>query len=68
MFSHLAANCGDPSPPPDSYLEPYTSTTEGARVNIVHVCQNGQLAVEETVCSSVGEWESVNGDACSVNN
>ena len=57
IMSYMTANCGDPSPPSNGYLEPYTSTTEGARVNIVHVHQNGQLAVEEIVCSSDGQWE-----------
>ena len=57
-------NCGDPFPPLDGYLEPYTSTLEEAKVNVVHVCQDGQLAVEESVCSSHGQWEVFNGSAC----
>ena len=60
----LAANCGDPSPPSDGYLEPYTSTSEGARVNRVHVCQNGQVETEEIVCNSDGQWEVSRSNAC----
>jgi hypothetical protein len=59
----MSVNCGDPSPPSDGYLEPYTSTIEGTEVNRVHVCQNGQLTVEEIVCDSDGQWESANGSA-----
>ena len=66
-FSSNTANCGDPSQPSDGYLEIYTSTSLGARVNIVHMCQNGLLATEEIVCSLNGEWETVNGSSCSVN-
>ena len=62
-FSNTA-NCGDPSQPSDGYLETYTSTSLGARVNIVHVCQNGLLATEEIVCSLNGEWETFNGSFC----
>jgi hypothetical protein len=60
----MSVNCGDPFPPSDGYLEPYTTTIEGATVNRVHVCQNGQLAVEEVVCDPYGQWELVNGSAC----
>ena len=60
----MSVNCGDPSPPSDGYLEPYTSTIEGARVNRVNVCQNGQLALEEITCNPEGQWELVNGSAC----
>ena len=64
--SHTAANCGDPSPPTDGYLEPYTSTSEGARVNRVHVCQNGQVETEEIVCNSDGQWEVSRSSACTI--
>ena len=60
----MTANCGEPSPPSDGYLEPYTSTSEGATVSIVHVCQNGQLAIKEIVCSLEEQWEIVNGSTC----
>ena len=63
----MSANCGDPSPPSDGYLNPYTSTLEGSRVNVVHVCQDGQQSNEEIVCSPGGEWESVNDSKCSAN-
>ena len=69
MFQYMCvhtANCGDPSEPSDGYLESYTSTSLGARVNITHVCQNGLLATEEIVCSSNGEWETINGSSCLV--
>ena len=60
----MIVNCGDPSPPLGSYLESYTSTTEGTVVNIVHVCKNGQQSIEEIICSPDGEWEVINGGAC----
>lgn len=53
VTSPLPANCGDPSPPSDGDLEPYTSTSEGAEVNRVHLCQNGRPDVEEIVCSLI---------------
>ena len=59
-----AVNCGDPLPPSDGYLEPYSSTVEGAKVNRIHVCQDGQLAVEESICSSHGQWKVFNGSNC----
>lgn len=62
--SHTTANCGEPSPPSDGYLEPHTSTSEGARVKRVHVCQNGQLEVEEIVCNSYGKWEVRMSSVC----
>ena len=63
----VTASCGDPLPPSNGYLEPYKSTTEGAKVKIVHVCQNlsGQLTIEEIVCSPDGQWKSTNGSSCS---
>ena len=64
--SCTAANCGDPPPPSDGYLEPYTSTIEGARVNRVHVCQNGQVETEEIVCNSDGQWEVSRNSACTI--
>ena len=60
----LSANCGDPPHPSDGYLEPYTSTIEGAKVNRVHLCQNGQLVTEDVFCNPDGQWQSVNGSAC----
>ena len=60
------ANCGDPSPPSDGYIDPYTSTSEGARINIVHVCQDGRTSIEGTVCSPDGQWKYVNGSTCTV--
>lgn len=63
----LSANCDEPPPPSDGYLEPYTSTSDGARVNQVHMCQNGQLAVEVITCDSNGEWKSVNNNVCIMN-
>ena len=62
----LAANCGDPPPPSDGYYEPYTSTSEGARVNRVHVCQNGQVETEEIICNSDGQWEVSRSNACTI--
>ena len=59
-----SANCGDPSSPSDGYVDQYTSTIEGARLNRVHVCQNRQLAVEEIVCGADGQWESISGSSC----
>ena len=56
-----AVNCGDPLPPSDGYLEPCSSTVEGAKVNKIHVCPDGQLAVEESIGSSHGQWEVFNG-------
>ena len=32
-FDGLIVNWCEPSPPSDGYLEPYTSTLEGAKVN-----------------------------------
>ena len=64
LLDHTAANCGAPSPPSDGYLEPYTSTSEGARVNRVHVCQNGQVETEEIVCNSDGQWEVSRSSVC----
>ena len=61
-----AANCGDPPPPSDGYLEPYTSTSEGARVNRVYICQNGQVETEEIVCNSDGQWEVSRSNACTI--
>ena len=61
----MTANCGDPSLPSEGYLEPYISTTEGARVNIVHMCQNGQQLVEEIVCNPDRHWELINRSSCS---
>ena len=62
----MTANCGDPSPHSDSYLEPYTSTIEGAIVNRIHVCQDGQKTVREIIfCSSEGQWETIKGSSCS---
>ena len=68
LNNNNTANCGKPSPPSDGYIEPYTSTTEGARIYIVHMCQNGQLAFEIIICSSDEEWESVSGGVCLVVN
>jgi hypothetical protein len=65
----LSANCGEPSPPSDGYIEPYTSTVEGAVVNRVHVCENGQQSwaqAEQISCSPYGQWESINGSTCYV--
>ena len=62
----MIVNCGDPSPPLGSYLESYTSTTEGTVVNIVHVCKNGQQSIEEIICSPDGEWETVHGSNCTL--
>ena len=45
---------GDPVPPFNGYIEAYTSTTEGARVNLVHLCTDGQRAIEELVCTADG--------------
>ena len=66
FFIHVA-NFGDPSQPSDGYLEPYTSTSLGTKVNAAHVFQNGLLATEEIVCSSNIEWETINGSSCTVN-
>ena len=60
----MSADCGDPPPPSDGYVELHTSTLEGARVNRVHVCQNGHKSSEEVACSSQGRWEIVNGSKC----
>ena len=62
----IAANCGDPSPPSDGYLQSYTSTSERTKVKVVHICQNSDPVIEEIVCTSEGEWESVNNNACVV--
>ena len=64
----MAVNCGHPSPPSDGFLEPYTSTVEGAMVNRVHVCQNGQLSqTEQIICISDGQWKIINGSTCASN-
>ena len=67
-FLFVIVNCGDPSPPSDGYLEPYTSTTLGGSANIIHVCQNGQQSIEEIICSPDGEWDIVSGNACTLVN
>ena len=59
----MIANCGEPLPPFNGYLEPYTSTTEGTRVSRVHICQNGQQSIEEIICNRDGKWETVGGSA-----
>ena len=65
-FDGLLVNCGELSPPSDGYLEPYTSTYEGAKVNRVQVCQNGQQSqIEQIICSSNGQWKIINGSTCS---
>ena len=67
LYYHMrVANCGDPSPPSDGYIEPYTSTVEGAIVKVVHVRQDGH-AVDEIVCSQGGHWEIVNSSGCTFN-
>ena len=64
-FQFIIVNCGDHLPPSDGFIEPYTSTVEGARVTTVHQCKNGEHV---SVCHSDGEWETINDNACLVSN
>ena len=68
IVASLSADCGDPNLFPDGYVKPYTSTLEGARVNRVYVCHNGNKSSEEIACSSQGHWEIVNGSKYSTPN
>ena len=62
-FQFIIVNCGDPLPPSNGFIEPCTSTVEGARVTTVHQCKNGERVSDELVCHSDGEWETIN-DKC----
>ena len=57
--------CAPPSPPPNGYIIPYTSTVEGATVT--YVFQNLNQIESQSVCTEVnvtsvcnrdGHWES----------
>ena len=65
----LAVDCHSPSPPPNGYILPYTSTLEGAIVT--YVCWSVQHGTglcgevnKTAVCNKRGQWEPSADDIC----
>ena len=65
----LAVDCHSPSPPPNGYILPYTSTLEGAIVT--YVCWSVQHGTglcgevnKTAVCTKRGQWEPSADDIC----
>ena len=55
IYVHTA-NCGPPSLPVSSYILPYISTLEGAKVT--YICDRNQsLHKEMAICTKSGQWE-----------
>ena len=61
LFIIIIVSCGDPVPPSGGFVEPYTSTVEGARITYTTViqCTNGERVMDELVCLSEGMWKAV---------
>ena len=55
MHHTHAANCGPPSPPSNGYIMAYTSTQEGAKINIT--CFNEENHTVLVICSHDGSWQ-----------
>lgn len=71
MTSIEISGCGPPSTPLNGYINPYTSTAEGAEVTFK--CQNTsqnwietpQIELHSAVCTNFGKWEPDLFEFCS---
>ena len=57
-----AANCGPPSPPSNGYIMAYTSTLEGARINVT--CFSESQQQHTAICNGKGQWEPDSSGLC----
>ena len=59
IIHNYTANCGPPSPPPNGFIFPYTSTLDGAVMNFT--CQKSASNLEENftaaICNKQGKWD-----------
>jgi hypothetical protein len=64
LFAHYhTASCGPPSPPPNGFIFPYSSTVDGAVVNFT--CQKSASYLEEAaVCNKQGKWDPDPAEFC----
>lgn len=62
IFLFIIANCGIPIPPQDGYLDAFTSTLEGAEINIT--CSSNILYQEKITCEYDRRWHPNSTDIC----
>jgi hypothetical protein len=65
MCLYFTASCGPPSPPPNGFIFPYSSTVDGAVVNFT--CQKSASFLDEAaVCSKQGKWDPDPAEFCTL--